>query len=186
MNPNNIVILLGSPRKNGNSTALAKRVEQGAKDSGAIVENFYLHGMNIQFCMGCSKCREKTSKSCVIDDDMQLLYPKLRRADAIVFASPIYWAHVSAQMKVLMDRCFALSGPEGHDMEGKHYGIILTYANPDHFKSGTINAIRTFQDSFSSGIVDILCGNAMEAGIIEENISLMDRAYNLGKQLAKT
>ncbi|NNL31904.1 MAG: flavodoxin family protein, partial [Flavobacteriaceae bacterium] len=180
------VILLGSPRKNGNSIALAKQVEQSAKDSGANVENFYLHGMDIQFCTGCSKCRKKTSKNCVIDDDMQLLYPKLRKAQAIVFASPIYWAHVSGQMKVFMDRCFALGGPEGHDMEGKRYGILLTYANTDHFKSGTINAIRTFQDSFSTGIVDIVCGNAMEAGKIKENKIIMDRAYALGEHHAKS
>jgi hypothetical protein len=85
-----------------------------------------------------------------------------------------------------MDRCFALGGPEGHDMEGKRYDIILTYANSDHFKSGAINAIRTFQDSFSSGIVDILCANAMEAGIVKENMNLMDRAYNLGEQIVQT
>lgn len=186
MNTVDIITILGSPRKNGNSIALAKQVGQGAKDSGANVEAFHIHGMDIQFCAGCSKCREKTSDNCVIDDDMQRLYPKLRQAHAIVFASPIYWAHVSGQMKVLMDRCFALGGPEGHDIEGKRYGIILTYANPDHFKSGTINAIRTFQDSFSTGIVDIICGNAMEAGKIKENEKIMDRAYTLGKQLVQT
>jgi multimeric flavodoxin WrbA len=183
VDPIDIITVLGSPRKNGNSTVLAKQVEQGAIDSGASVETFYLHGMSIQFCTGCSKCREKTSKNCVVDDDMQSLYPKLRQARAIVFASPIYWAHVSGQMKVFMDRCFALGGPEGHDMEGKRYGIILTYANTDHFKSGTINAIRSFQDSFTTGIVDTVCGNATEAGEISENRNIMDRAYNLGKQL---
>lgn len=186
MNSKNIVILLGSPRKKGNSTFLAKQVKQGAEDSGAIVEMFYLHRMNIKYCIGCSKCREKTSKNCVTDDDMQLLYPKLRRANAIVFASPIYWAHVSGQMKVFLDRCYALGGPEGHDMEGKQYGIILTYANSNHFQSGTINAIRTFQDSFSTGIVDIICGNAMEPGEIIKNSAVVDRAYKLGQLLAQT
>ncbi|NNG02027.1 MAG: flavodoxin family protein [Desulfobacteraceae bacterium] len=186
MNPIDIAIILGSPRKNGNSIALAGQVERGARDSGATVGNFYLHGMDIGFCNGCGKCRERTSKTCVIDDDMQMLYPKLRQAQAILFASPVYWAHVSGQMKVFMDRCFALGGPEGHDMEGKRYGIILTYANSDHFKSGTINAIRTFQDSFRTGIVDIICGNAMGAGEIKENRSIMDSAYNLGKQLVRS
>jgi multimeric flavodoxin WrbA len=185
VNTVDVVIVLGSPRKNGNSIALVKQVEQGARDSGASVESFYLHGMDLQFCIGCSKCRERTAKNCVIDDDMQLLYPKLRGAHAIVFASPIYWAHVSGQMKVFMDRCFALGGPEGHDMEGKRYGVILTYANADHFKSGTMNAIRTFQDSFSAGIVDIVCGNAMEAGRVRDNRDVMDRAYNLGKRLVQ-
>lgn len=184
MTPKKIIILLGSPRKNGNSHALAEQVKKGAIAMHATVETFYLHGMKLQFCMGCSKCREKTNKNCVIDDDMQLLYPKLRGADAIVFASPIYWAHVSGQMKVFMDRCFALGGPEGHDMEGKQYGILLTYATRDPFKSGTINAIRTFQDSFSSGIVDIICGNAIKEGSIKEDEQAMERAYCLGKQLA--
>jgi multimeric flavodoxin WrbA len=185
MSVKKIIILMGSPRKKGNSCILAEQVSKGAIEAGANVENYFLHDMNIQFCTGCSKCREKTSKNCIIDDDMQLLYPKLREADAIVFASPIYWAHVSAQMKVLMDRCCALGGPEGHDMEGKRYGIILTYGHLDPFKSGTINAIRTFQDSFSTGIVDILCGKAFEAGKIKENKELMDKAYELGLQLAR-
>lgn len=176
--------MLGSPRKKGNSTTLAKQVEKGAKESGAFVESFFLHEMNINFCTGCGKCRQKTLKNCIIKDDMQLLYPKLCRADAIVFASPIYWAHVSGQMKVFMDRCFALGGPEGHDMEGKQYGIILTYANADHFKSGAINAVRTFQDSFLAGIVDILCGNASDAGSIKHNKPLMERAFQLGKRIS--
>ena len=185
MDKKSIVILLGSPRKKGNSSILAGQVSKGARKAGANVETFYIHGMDIQFCMGCGKCREETSKNCVIEDDMQLLYPKLRRADAVLFASPIYWAHVSAQMKVVMDRCYALGGPEGHDMEGKRYGIILTYANSDPFKSGTINAIRTFQDSFSSGIVDVLCGKASKAGEIKENQQLMEQALELGRKLAK-
>ena len=185
MNRKKIIILLGSPRKNSNTAALAGEVERAAGDAGAQVESFFLHGMDIQFCTGCESCREKTSKNCVIDDDMQLLYPRIREADAIVFASPIYWAHVTAQMKVFMDRCFALGGPEGHDMEGKRYGIILTYANPDYTKSGTINAVRTFQDSFRSGIVDIICCNAEEAGIAKKNRAYMERAYELGKQLAE-
>jgi multimeric flavodoxin WrbA len=185
MKKKRIVILLGSPRKKGNSSILADQVSKGARKAGAEVETFYIHKMNVQFCRGCSTCREKTSRNCVIKDDMQLLYPKLRKADAVVFASPVYWAHVSAQMKVVMDRCFALGGPEGHDLEGKQYGIILTYANSEPFKSGTINAIRTFQDSFSSGIVDVLCGRASQAGEIKENQQLMGQALELGRKLAQ-
>ncbi|RPI77303.1 MAG: flavodoxin family protein [Desulfobacteraceae bacterium] len=185
MSPKNIIILLGSPRKKGNSALLAQEAAKGAQEAGAAVESFYLHGLNIRFCLGCNKCRAKTALNCVQDDDMQSLYPKLRRADAVVFASPVYWAHVTAQMKVFMDRCYALGGPEGHDLEGKRYGVILTYANIDPFKSGAINAVRTFQDSFSTGIVDIICGQAKEAGEIKKNRELMERAYRLGKELCR-
>lgn len=178
-----LVILLGSPRKDGNSTILAEEAVKGAKETGAVVHSFYIHGMNIKFCNGCFKCRSKTSKNCVIDDDMQSLYPKLRKADAILFASPVYWANISGQMKVVLDRCFALSGPEGHDMENKQYGVILTYGNTEPFKSGTINAVRTFQDSFQTGIIDFICANVMDAGEINSNPELVKRAFELGRRL---
>ena len=99
-----ILLVMGSPRKEGNSATLAKQVAAGAKATGAAVESFYLHAMNIQPCTACDACREETGKECVIDDDMQILYPKLRQADAVVIASPIYWFTVSAQTKLFMDR----------------------------------------------------------------------------------
>jgi hypothetical protein len=114
-----IIVVLGSPRKEGNSTTLAKRVIAGAKASGAEVEAFYLHDMNISPCMACDECRDDPAKDCVIDDQMKALYPKLRRADALVIASPIYWFTMSAQTKLFMDRCYALGGPDGHALQGK-------------------------------------------------------------------
>ncbi len=96
-----IVILKGSPRERGNSNVLADRVANGAKESGAQVESFYLHGMDIRPCDGCDFCRD--AGICAVNDDMQMLYPKLLAADAVVLASPIYWFTVCAQTKVFMD-----------------------------------------------------------------------------------
>ena len=100
----NVMIVIGSPRKRGNSSILAKQVASGAEDAGAKVELFFLHGMNIKPCSACEGCRKKRATGCVIRDDMQKLYPKMRAADAIVIASPIYWFTVSAQTKLFMDR----------------------------------------------------------------------------------
>lgn len=105
-----IVIVLGSPRKDGNSATLGKKAAEGAKEVGAEVESFYLHGMNISPCAACDSCRDDIATNCVIDDKMQILYPKLRQADALIIASPIYWFSVSAQTKLFMDRCYALGG----------------------------------------------------------------------------
>ena len=183
-----ILCVMGSPRKEGNSATLAKQVAAGAEATGAEVESFYLHGMNIQPCTACDECREETTKDCVIDDDMQTLYPKLRRADALVIASPIYWFTVSAQTKLFMDRWYALGSPEEEyaALAGKRIGIILTYGDLDPFVSGAVNALRTFQDAFDyvgAKIVAMIYGSASEAGEIQRNRDLMDKAYELGKQL---
>jgi len=188
MGDKKILLVMGSPRKGGNSATLAKQVAAGAETTGAEVESFYLHGMNIQPCTACDECREETSKDCVIDDDMQSLYPKLRRADALVIASPIYWFTVSAQTKVFMDRWYALGGPQEEyaAFAEKRIGIVLTYADVDPFASGAVNALRTFQDAFNyvgAEIVGMIYGSASEAGEIQNNQDLMDKAYELGRQL---
>jgi len=187
MSAKKVVIVMGSPRKNGNSATLAQSVAEGARAAGADVESFYLHEMDIKPCTACDVCREDTATDCNIDDDMQSLYPKLRQADALVIASPIYWFTVAAQTKLFMDRCYALGGPQGNALKGKRIGIILTYGDSDPFNSGAVNALRTFQDAFAyigSHIVGMVYGSASEAGEIKTNRDLMGKAYRLGKQLA--
>jgi multimeric flavodoxin WrbA len=182
----NIVVVLGSPRRKGNSATLAENVVLGAKSVGAIVETYYLHGMDIKPCDACAVCHKDTNAECVINDDMQKLYPKLRQADAIVIASPIYWFTVSAQTKLFMDRCYALGNSGGYALKGKRIGIVLTYEDSDPFVSGAVNAIRTFQDVFAyvgASIVGMVYGRASEPGDIANNIDLMNKAFELGKQL---
>ena len=77
-----VVIVKGSPRRSGNSAILADQVAAGAEAAGATVESFYLHGMDIQPCDACDSCQGVADIDCVIEDDMQTLYPKLRAADA--------------------------------------------------------------------------------------------------------
>lgn len=183
-----IIILKGSPRKNGNSALLAEKIREGAQNKGASVEMFFLHGMNIGMCTACDSCREKSEKNCIIDDDMQILYPKLRKADALVIASPVYWFTVSGQTKVFMDRCYALGGPEGNALKGKKIGIAMTYADPDPFSSGAVNAFRTFQDGFAyvgAQIEGFVYGSAEGAGDIKSNKAVLKKAYELGEKLGK-
>ena len=186
-----IIVVKGSPREKGNSATLAKQVAAGAEAAGAQVESFYLHGMKIQPCDACDACRGDPAMDCIIDDDMQLLYPKLREADALVYASPIYWFTVTAQLKLFMDRCYALGSDsdeaQDHALAGKRIGVVLTYGGDDPFDSGAINAIRMFQDAFDyvpAEIVGIVYGYAPSEGGIEKNRSLMDKAYDLGWKLA--
>jgi len=182
-----VLILLGSPRKKGNSALLAAEAAKGAKAAGADVESVYLQGLDIKACTACNACQKKPGKGCVIRDDMRGLYPKLQRADALVFATPVYWANMSAQTKLMMDRCYALVTPSGHAFAGKKVGIIMTYGAPDVFSSGGVNALRTFQDSFGfvgAKIAGMVYGTAWQAGDVKKNRALLKEARELGKALA--
>jgi multimeric flavodoxin WrbA len=181
-----IVILLGSPRREGNSAALAEAIAEGA--AGASVELCYLQGMKIAPCNACEACHRPGAKGCVIRDDMQRLYPKLQEADAIVFASPIYWFTVSAQTKLVMDRCFALMDSDGrHAFAGKRIGLAFSFGGDDAFDSGCTNAIRMFQDAFrfiGAEITGIVYASAVGAGEIRSNKKIMADARDLGRRLA--
>jgi multimeric flavodoxin WrbA len=180
------MIVNGSPRKKGNSATLSKQVADGAKSAAAKVEVFFLHSMDIRPCTACDACRKKLKKDCIIEDDMKILYPKMRAADAIVIASPIYWFTVSAQTKLFMDRWYALGDDDGYELAGKKFGIVLAYADADPFVSGAVNALRTFQDAFKyigAELVGAVYGSAWKAGEIRQNKALMDAAYELGRKI---
>ena len=185
-----VLVVKGSPRERGNSAALADQVAAGARATGAHVESVYLHAMDIQPCDGCDFCQGAADMGCAIDDDMQLLYPKIREADAIVYASPVYWFTVSAQLKLFMDRSYALGGGSdyvaNHALAGKRIAIALAYGGDDPFDSGAINAIRMFQDAFNyiqAEIVGMVYGCASEAGEIQRNKEIMAKAFELGRKL---
>ncbi len=102
----NCLLLLGSPRKNGNTETLAGRVAGVVEKNGGHVESVRLCELDIAPCIDCGECRK--NGRCVIDDDMQELYSKIDKANTIIIASPIYFYGVTAQTKVFIDRTQAL------------------------------------------------------------------------------
>ena len=92
-----VLIISSSLRSGSNSEILAREVEKGAKDAGHDVEFLCLKDKNIQFCRGCLAC-QKTMK-CVIKDDMADMIEKVKNADVLVFANPIYYYELCGQLK---------------------------------------------------------------------------------------
>lgn len=181
-----VLVILGSPRKKGNSALLAEQIAKGARSAGAKVETVFLHGLNISPCKSCYACQKPGSKGCSIKDDMQKLYNNMLGAHAWVVASPVYWFNMSAQTKIWMDRCFALPAHGIDPFSGKRIAIAMSYGGEDPFDSGCVNALRTFQDSFGfvgASIVGMVYGSAMGAGEIEANKALMIKAEELGQKL---
>jgi multimeric flavodoxin WrbA len=181
-----ILVFKGSPRLDGNSSTLADQAAEGARAAGAQVEAYDLHNMDIRPCDGCDFCRE--TGVCVLSDDMQQLYPKLRQAYGILIASPIYWFTFSAQTKLFIDRWYALEGPEGSALRGKRFGLLLAYGDTDPYTSGAINAIRTFQDALRylrSELVGVVYGSGDKPGDVRAQPDLLQRAYRLGEEMAR-
>ena len=181
-----VLVILGSPRKKGNSALLAEHIAKGARSAGAKVETVFLHGLNIAPCKSCYTCQKPGSKGCAIKDDMQKLYNDMLGAHAWVVASPVYWFNMSAQTKIWMDRCFALPAHGIDPFSGKRIAIAMSYGGEDPFDSGCVNALRTFQDAFGfvgASIVGMVYGSAMGPGEIKTNKALMIKAEELGKTL---
>lgn len=182
----NILILKGSPRRSGNSAALADRAAEGAREAGAEVEEALLDRMQIRPCNACDACR-RNERTCIVQDDMQALYPMLLAADAILIATPVYYFTMSAQVKACIDRWYALEGPGGNALKGKRVGILMSYGDSNLQTSGGINAVRTFESIFGyigCEIVGVVHGSADKPGEITGQAALMEKAYGLGKQLA--
>ena len=181
-----VVVLLGSPRRKGNSALLAARIARGARGAGAKVETVFLQDLNIAPCKSCYACQKENSKGCSINDAMQEVYPKLLAAEGWVIASPVYWFTMSAQTKLFMDRCFALLANAKESFAGKRIAIAMSYGDADPFVSGCVNALRTFQDAFSytgAKIVGMVYGSAFGAGEIRTNEVLLKEAEKLGRDL---
>jgi multimeric flavodoxin WrbA len=181
-----VLVILGSPRKKGNSALLAEQIAKGARSAGAKVETVFLHDLNIAPCKSCYACQKPGSKGCSIKDDMQMLYNDMLGAHAWVVASPVYWFNMSAQTKIWMDRCFALPAHGIDPFSGKRIAIAMSYGGEDPFDSGCVNALRTFQDAFGfvgASIVGMVYGSAMGAGEIKTNKALMIKAEGLGEKL---
>ena len=186
-NHSSILVVQGSPRKKGNSIALAEQIVRGAESIGATIERIYLHDKNISPCQACYACQRPDSSGCAIDDEMQPIYKKLIDAKCWIIASPVYWFTMSAQTKLFMDRgLFALFGYKKDVLAGKRIAIAMSYGDTDAFNSGCVNALRTFQDAFryaGATIVGMVYGSAEKPGEIKTNQSLMDQAEALGKKL---
>ncbi|MCU0558880.1 MAG: flavodoxin family protein [Desulfobacterales bacterium] len=184
----NLLVVIGSPRRGGNSAALADRLAKSAAAAGAAVEALFLQELDIKPCTACEACRAKRARGCIIRDGMQPLYAKIKAADAIVVASPVYWFSLSAQTKLFMDRWYALGG--GNDyrgLRGKRFALLLAYADADAFSSGAVNALHTFQDAIGylgGTIAGMVYGSAAKAGEIRARKDLMQQAAELGRRLA--
>lgn len=105
-----VVALFGSPRANGNTATLTKAFNKTAEELGADVQTFLLNKLDAKGCQACDTCKTKTDH-CVIKDELAEVLESVKNADVLVAATPIYFADISAQLKIFVDRCYSYLEP---------------------------------------------------------------------------
>ncbi len=189
-----LLAILASPRKHSNSTAIAESLlrgfEEDSERTGPELQRFLLRELKIGPCLGCDECKKSPETGCVQDDDMQRIYPILERAGTLVLATPVYSFNLSAQIKLFIDRMYALWNEGGPDkLQGKKIVLILTYGDEDVFVSGGVNAIRSVQDLarfYGMEPPEVIHCRAGDEGEAEANAAALEGAARTGRRLARS
>lgn len=132
-----IVVITGSPRKNGNSFAMTEAFIREAESLGHTVQRFDAAFLQIGGCRACQTCF-KTGKACSFDDDFNRIAPAVLEADAVVYTMPVYWYSIPAQIKGVIDRIFSLV-IGGKDVAGKKCALITCCEEAD---SSVMDGVR--------------------------------------------
>lgn len=124
-----IVVITGSPRKNGNSFAMTEAFIKAAEAKGHTVTRFDAAMRKVGSCRACETCFS-TGKACSFDDDFNTIAPAILEADAVVFTTPVYWYSIPAQIKGVIDRIFSFV-VGGKDIAGKECALITCCEEDD-------------------------------------------------------
>lgn len=173
----NILVIEGSPRVGGNTDILSDAFIRGAEEAGHTVEKVYLARQNIGYCVDCEACRT-CSGGCVRRDDFAALAGRVVASDVLVFASPVYFYSVTAQLKTFFDRCYSLHGV----LASKECYFITAGAAPAASYFQTLidtyhGFIRCFENMEDRGV--ILGIDAKAKGSVEDSPAV-EEAYRAG------
>lgn len=176
-----VLVLSSSARKGGNSDSLADEFIRGAQESGHEVEKIMVDRLKMHGCLGCDSCKRKPGICCVQKDDMFPLYEKFLGADVIVYASPVYYYAVNAQLKAVMDRTYGIL----EQLHDKTFYLITSGASPkagpyyDHIQEEFQLYLDCFEGMKNGGV--IIGENGMGRAVMSNADKA--EAYKTGKSL---
>lgn len=179
-----VIALIGSPRKDGNTSSIVEEVVRGAKEAGAETKVYNLNEMNIKPCQSCFHCRG--GEGCSITDDMLSIYDDLKEAEAVVIGSPIYFGQVTAQTKLLMDRLYPIIDSPFKPRFGNKKAVVVYSLGND--KAEMFKQYLDYNTyvigSFGLNVIDtILTLGAIDPTTAINDETLMVKAFEIGKEL---
>ncbi|MGD1832796.1 MAG: flavodoxin family protein [Sphaerochaetaceae bacterium] len=188
--------IIGSKRKKGNTTILVNQALKPFIENGDTCEVIHLGSLTFEGCYGCEGCA-KTNK-CVLKDDMQPLYTKLREADAVILGSPTYFYNMSSDMKKFIDRCYCFCTFSDDDRSqwisefenGKpKYAGIIAVCEQNSVDDMGYTAIAMRDAWRSLGFRNVFVQGALKAfrpGEINSQPDQVEAAYKNGVRLRET
>lgn len=175
-----IVVLTGSPRRDGNTNYLADRFIAGAQENRHTVFRFDCARHKVANCMACNRCG--MDGDCVLKDDFGTVRPHLIEADMVVFVTPMYYFGFSAQLKSVIDRFYAINGR----IKGapKKTAFLMAYANTAESEAQPMLLhYRTLAQYLGwEDMGTVVAPGVWTAGAVK-NTRYRDEAYRLGKSV---
>lgn len=176
-----VLIISTSLRRNSNSDYIAREFERGAKDACNEVEYVSLIGKKIDFCIGCLSCQ--LTQECVIKDDANEIAEKVKNADVVVYATPVYYYEMSGQMKTLIDRmnCLFPSDYKFRDV----YLLAASAEDEESAMDGAVKGVQGWVDCFEKAtLAGVIRGTGLtETGEAKKDEEILKKAYEMGKSV---
>lgn len=189
-----IIAIYGSPRRDGNSSALLKQAVEGARAEGAHVEEVFLRDYKISPCLEIYNCIK--NGECAIRDDFPKILEKLEASKGIMLASPIFFYTVSAHTKTFMDRCQSLwvrkywiENQEFGKTPENRKGLFISVGATEGKKlfDGALLTVKYFFDVLDAGLWrTVLCRGVDRKGEIDRREDYLQEAFAAGRDLAVT
>jgi multimeric flavodoxin WrbA len=181
-----IVVVLGSPRPEGNCAILAQKVCDAAEGQGAEVQKYFVNKMDFKACQGCESCKT-TSDQCILEDELTEVLGAIKKADILVLASPVNWGDISGRLKWFFDRAYSYLNPDFSSRlpSGKKAVLILLQAELDE---GELNYLfpryeRWLKLYGFSPIYRLRATGVRFPGDIKRQTRILEQAAALGREL---
>lgn len=186
-----IIVLMASPKKDGNTAALVEWVAKGARAKGADVEivNTALLKYKTNGCISCRACQASDKYECAVNDDALPVLSGMAKADVIVMATPLYFFGPSAQLKLIFDRIFSLykwnnkTGAFTTPLKGKTL-VLVASAFEDIGLDVLEKPFKITADYTGMKFESLLVPNAGESGKIRDDSDIRNKATALGERIA--
>lgn len=169
-----ILVLNGSPHLHGATTNMVDAFAKGAKENGHEVVCINVAHKNIRGCMACEYCREREIGICCQEDDMQAIYPEILSSDMVVFASPIYYFTLSAQLQAVIHRTYSVDVPENV----KKVALILSSGSPFVYGPAITEYYHSIVEYWAVENAGIFTANGEQNNLEEKRNEL----YQFGKR----
>ena len=177
------IAIVGSPRKKGNTEILARHTLKAIEEEGLDTELISLADLDIKPCNACMVCKKE--ESCPIDDDLFPIYIKMKEADAIILASPVYFGSATALLKALMERAGYIAYWNGRVFKGKVGGpLVVARRAGQNFTLAQLAYWFYIMGCFVPGSTYWNIAFGKEKGGVEKDEEGLITVWNFGKNIA--